>query len=210
MLLLQAALLAAAPSRSSAELVPGFRPPAIPLLTTDPYMQTWLMADNTTADVVRHWDQTAKEMMGMRHVGGKAYRYLGACGVPPLPMPTKPGPATVEPGHNICPGSGDISNFAAESADDCNEACYGTAGCTAYVLNTAGTCYLKSCTTPVVEDPGSTLGILTGARPPAPPAPPLCAAEALEQLSVVVRPTETVFKLRDAAASFELTLSFVR
>eukprot|EP01046_Picozoa_sp_COSAG06_P000498 COSAG06_NODE_14_length_35011_cov_20.984132_1_plen_3931_part_10 len=68
-------------------------------------------------------------------------------------------------GHNICPGSGDISNFAAESVDDCHEACYGTAGCTAYVLNTDGTCYLKSCTTPVVEHPGSTLGILTALTP---------------------------------------------
>ena len=37
-----------ASSASAATLGP-FRAPAIPLFTTDPYMQTWMMGDNTTA-----------------------------------------------------------------------------------------------------------------------------------------------------------------
>lgn len=203
-----ALLLLAAAASCEADLAQSFRPPAIPLITTDPYMQTWLMADNSTADVVRHWDQTPKEMMGLLRVGSVTYRYLGACGQPPVPMPTKPGPAKVSPGHNICPGSGDISNFPTESPDECNEACYGTAQCTAYVL-TRGLCYLKSCTAPVVADPAANLGVITGERPPAPPPAQFCDVEPLQQLSVSVRPTETVFKLRDAGMSFELTVAFV-
>ena len=39
-------LLAGASAQDTAA---PFRPPAIPLFTTDPYMQTWLMGDNTTA-----------------------------------------------------------------------------------------------------------------------------------------------------------------
>ena len=201
-------LAAAAVAPAGAALVDGFRPPAIPLLTTDPYMQTWLMGDTTTSDVVRHWDQTPKEMMGLIRVDGTSYRYLGACADAPLPTPTKPGPAKVQPGHNICPGSGDISNFPTESADACNEACYGSADCTAYVL-TRGLCYLKSCTSPIVEDPAASLGVITGTRPAPPPPAGFCALEALQQLSVTVQPTETIFKLRDAASSFDLTLRFV-
>jgi hypothetical protein len=94
---------------ANAELIANFRPPAIPLLTTDPYMQTWMMGDSITDDIVRHWDQTPKEMMGMVRVDGKSHRFLGACGVAPVPTPTTPGPAKVEHGHNICPGSGDVS-----------------------------------------------------------------------------------------------------
>ena len=203
-----AAALLAAIQPAAGGLVPGFRPPAIPLLTTDPYMQTWMMGDNTTADVVRHWDQTPKEMMGMLRVDGRSYRYLGACGVPPLVTPTKPGPAKSEPMHNICPGKGDVSHFATTDIAKCNEACYGHAECTAYVL-TRGTCYLKSCTAPIVADKLATLGVITGSRPTPPPPAAYCAVEALQQLSAAVNPTETTFVLRDTAASFQLTLSFV-
>eukprot|EP00729_Bicosta_minor_P018927 gene18927-10579_t len=84
-------VLTAATASAAATLGP-FRAPAIPLFTTDPYMQTWMMGDNTTADTVRHWDQTSKEMFGMVQVGGKTYRFLGACEPPQMPAPTKPGP----------------------------------------------------------------------------------------------------------------------
>ena len=168
-------LAAAVLSTASAALVEGFRPPAIPLLTTDPYMQTWMMGDTTTSDVVRHWDQvrrplarccceqsavpswgpannsscaaslsvwtqTPKEMMGLLRVDGKSYRYLGACAAAPLPTPTTPGAAAMHPLHNICPGKGDVSNFATKSEAACNEACYGSATCTAYVRHPTQIC----------------------------------------------------------------------
>ena len=53
------------PLAAAAAAAVGFRPPAIPLFTADPYMQTWVMADNTTSDTVRHWDQTEKSIVGM-------------------------------------------------------------------------------------------------------------------------------------------------
>ena len=33
-----------------------FRPAAIPLLTTDPFMQTWMRGDTATSTSVNHWD----------------------------------------------------------------------------------------------------------------------------------------------------------
>ena len=63
---------------ANAELIANFRPPAIPLLTTDPYMQTWMMGDSITDDIVRHWDQTPKEIMGMVRVDGKSHRFLSS------------------------------------------------------------------------------------------------------------------------------------
>jgi len=60
-----------------------------------------------------------------------------------------------------------------------------------------------------VEDPAATLGVITGERPPAPPPASFCDVEPLQQLSVSVRPTETVFKLRDTGMNFELTVAFV-
>ena len=80
---------------------------------------------------------------------------------PPSPAPSKPGAATTTADHDICPGSGDLSNFPTADADTCNEACYGNPSCAAYVLHT-GTCYLKSCTGPLVAKSGSTVGQLPG------------------------------------------------
>lgn len=56
-----------------------FRPPAIPLFTSDPYMQTWLFGDSPTNDTVRHWDGRPKQMAGLARVDGTTYRFLGGC-----------------------------------------------------------------------------------------------------------------------------------
>ena len=32
-----------------------FRPPALPLITTDPFMQTWIKADDAAGATVEHW-----------------------------------------------------------------------------------------------------------------------------------------------------------
>ena len=51
----------------------GFRPPAIPLLTTDPFTQMWVLGDNSTATDVVHWDSQPKETHGLVRVDGKSY-----------------------------------------------------------------------------------------------------------------------------------------
>ena len=86
-------------------------------------------------------------------------------GAPPPPPRTTPGPATMTPNSDVCPGSNDLGNFPCKLIDSskCNIACYNHERCTAFVLH-GDTCYLKSCTEPVVPVPGSTLGLL----PPSP------------------------------------------
>jgi hypothetical protein len=65
----------------------------------------------------------------------------------------------VTPGQDICPGRGDISNFATTDADKCNELCYSVGNCAAYVL-TRGRCFLKACAGPIVESEEATLGVI--------------------------------------------------
>lgn len=68
-----------------------FRPPAIPLITADPYMQSWLRGDNATAAPVCYWNGAKREMRLLLRVDGTTYAALGACAVQP---PSQPGPAT--------------------------------------------------------------------------------------------------------------------
>lgn len=60
-----------------------FRPPAIPLFTTDPFMQTWIRGDNSTAASVTHWDGAKKEMSGMIRIDGVVYTFLRGSALPP-------------------------------------------------------------------------------------------------------------------------------
>ena len=57
----------------------NFRPPAIPLFTTDPFTQTFMRGDNSTAAQVTHWDGAEKQMTGLVRVDGSTYQWLGAC-----------------------------------------------------------------------------------------------------------------------------------
>jgi hypothetical protein len=55
-----------------------FRPPAVPLVTHDPYFSAWSFNDNLTDGWPRHWTGAAHAMCGMLRVDGKAYRWMGA------------------------------------------------------------------------------------------------------------------------------------
>ena len=63
---------------ANAAFAKSLRPPAVPLVTHDPYFSTWSMADHLTDDWPRHWTGAVTGMGGMARIDGKVYRFMGA------------------------------------------------------------------------------------------------------------------------------------
>ncbi|MRN54696.1 glutaminase family protein [Paenibacillus monticola] len=53
------------------------RPPAIPLVTVDPYFSVWSMADSLSDDFTRHWTGKRNAMTGLVIIDGNPYRFAG-------------------------------------------------------------------------------------------------------------------------------------
>ena len=53
------------------------RPPAVPLVTIDPFTSVWSCADRLADDWPRHWTGTKMALYGVVRVDGVAYRFMG-------------------------------------------------------------------------------------------------------------------------------------
>src|SRR6478672_6726625 len=61
---------------SSARAEP-FRPPAVPLVTTDPYFSIWSFNDRLNDADTHHWTGKPQTLLSFVRVDGKAYRLAG-------------------------------------------------------------------------------------------------------------------------------------
>jgi hypothetical protein len=74
---------------------PPMRPPAVPLVTHDPYFSVWAVKDKLTDDWPRHWTGTVHGLSAMARIDESAFRVMG-------PSPRQV-PALTQTGLDVTP-----------------------------------------------------------------------------------------------------------
>jgi len=59
----------------------GQRPPAVPLVTVDPYTSIWSFTDKLNDSPTRHWTGKSQPLNGFVRVDGQAYQFMGTAPV---------------------------------------------------------------------------------------------------------------------------------
>src|SRR5437763_2466151 len=70
--------VAAAPAFGEPGKDSALRPPAVPLVTFDPYLSIWSPADRLTDHATVHWTGHSHSLVSLIRIDGKAFRLMGS------------------------------------------------------------------------------------------------------------------------------------